>query len=408
MRGTTDMTLSLVLTDDWELRGDGSGDMYRLQFDTMRRLNSIYEDHGIRGSYNAEVMQQLNHIRLGEKHPELKRLAQDWEAIVLETHQRGHDVQLHVHSQWSRASYENGRWSLAGDWAITSYPRAEMAHMIAESRCYLESLLRRVDPQYQCISYRAGAWAIAPNEHILSVLAEQGIVFDMSICGGIKYDNAVMKLDYTHCEETFLPYYPAASDARRKGSDDIGIACVPTFSFRPSRASVLKRDVNLVQARARRWLSKSRTSKARPGRTQDYEVWRETAKGGGTVASIRNKLKNRVQPVVEIADLSVLSFDFMKDMIASMRRVARDRNVESTAVILENHTKNISNFDDIKRFADYVTRQPDLEVITLREVARRLKSGAYSVLRSKYQAFVVYLEVTFGSSLSELAALAGI
>ena len=355
------MALSLVLTDDWELRGDGSGDIRRIQFDRMRRLNKIYEDHGLRASYNAEIMQQLHHRRLGERHPELRQLAEEWEAIVLETYARGHDVQLHVHPQWSQASYENGRWSLAGDWAITSYPREEMASMISQSRCYLESLIRRIDPEYRCISYRAGAWAIAPNEHVLSVLAEQGIVFDMSICGGIKYDNTVMKLDYTNCEETFLPYCPHETDARRKGDTDIGIACVPTFTFKPSRLSVLKRDVSLVQGRVRNWLSRSRGSKAGPRSADEYEVWREPLKGKGAVSSIRSKLKSRVQPVVEISDLSVLNFDFMKDMVASMRRVASKRNVMSTAVIVENHTKNISNFDDIARFADYVTRQPDLE-----------------------------------------------
>lgn len=93
------MTLALVLVDDWELRGDGSGDMRRIQFATMRRLNQIYESHGLRGAYNAEIMQQLHHLKFGEKHPELAELAREWEEIVLETYKRGHDIQLHVHSQ---------------------------------------------------------------------------------------------------------------------------------------------------------------------------------------------------------------------------------------------------------------------------------------------------------------------
>jgi hypothetical protein len=97
------MTLSLVLLDDWELRGDGSGDMRRIQFGTMRELNRIYEDHGLRGSYNAEIMQQLHHLRFGERHPELMKLAHEWEEVVLDTYKRGHDIQLHVHPQWNGA-----------------------------------------------------------------------------------------------------------------------------------------------------------------------------------------------------------------------------------------------------------------------------------------------------------------
>ncbi len=61
--------------DDWELRADGSGDMRTLQFDTLRRLVDIYERYGLRGSINAEVMQQLHHRRFGATYPRLRALA---------------------------------------------------------------------------------------------------------------------------------------------------------------------------------------------------------------------------------------------------------------------------------------------------------------------------------------------
>ena len=378
------MTLSLVLVDDWELRGDGSGDMRRIQFDAMRRLNRIYENHGLRGSYNAEIMQQLHHLRFGERHAELKELAQEWEESVLETYTRGHDVQLHVHSQWSEANYEDGRWKLKGDWAIINHPRAEMVRMISGAREYLENLIRRVDPEYRCISFRAGAWAIAPNEHILPVLAEQGIVFDMSICGGIKYDNTVVKLDYTNCEETFLPFYPHAADARRVGNAETGIMCVPTFSFRPSRATMLKGDVKHIHKRLHSRLSKPKSTSAeqaqpRPDGTS-YTVWQDDT---GKVAKLWELSKDRLLPEIRVSDLSHLNFDLLKNMVSAMRGIARGRNLASVPVILENHSKNISNFDDIQRFAEYVSEQADLEVITLTELAQRLEAGFYPVVENQ-------------------------
>lgn len=377
------MTLSLVLVDDWELRGDGSGDMRRIQFDTMRKLNRIYEDHGLRGAYNAEIMQQLHHLRFGERHSELKELAHEWEEIVLDTYKRGHDVQLHVHSQWSDTSYEDGRWKLKGDWAIINHPRAEMVRMISEARAYLEALIRRIDPVYRCVSFRAGAWAIAPNEHILSVLAEQGIVLDMSICGGIKYDNSVVKVDYTDCEETFLPFYPHPADARRVGNAETGLICVPTFTFRPSRATMLKRDVIHLRSRLRTRAQKSQTTAA-AGHAQPaantYTVWQQEK---GRAKKLWELSRDHVHPEVRIGDLSYLNIDLLKDMVSSMRRVARRRNVASVPIILENHSKNITNFDDIQRFAEYVSQQADLEVITLQELARRLEAGFYPVVESQ-------------------------
>src|SRR2546421_119346 len=107
--------VELVLVDDWELRGNGAGDMRVMQFDTLRQLLAIYERHGLKASINAEVMQQLYHREWGEKFPELRALADEWDALVKEAYSRGHDVQLHVHSQWQGARFEGGRWVLSAD-----------------------------------------------------------------------------------------------------------------------------------------------------------------------------------------------------------------------------------------------------------------------------------------------------
>ena len=108
--------IQLLLSDDWELRGDGSGNMRAIQFATARRLCDVYEQHGLRGTFNVEVYQQLVHLRLRDEHPELGELSDEWERVVLEMLERGHDVQLHLHPQWSDASYDAGRWHLAGAW----------------------------------------------------------------------------------------------------------------------------------------------------------------------------------------------------------------------------------------------------------------------------------------------------
>src|SRR5205085_11677663 len=62
----------LVFTDDWELRGDGSGDIERIQFGPMRRLLEVFEKHGMRCTFMAEMMQQLTFRARQEEHPELK------------------------------------------------------------------------------------------------------------------------------------------------------------------------------------------------------------------------------------------------------------------------------------------------------------------------------------------------
>ena len=208
-------TIHLALVDDWELSGNGSGDIRRLQFEPMRRLVSIYNRLGIRGSFNAEVMQQITFRQYQDQHKHLKVLADEWDDIVKETFRQGHDIQLHVHPQWQNAEYKDGRWQLTSDWSILNYSREAALQMLRHGKDYLENLLKDVDPDYRCVSFRSGAWCIAPSPHMLDLLVELGIAFDMSIVAGVKYDTRNIKLDYTGCEEDFLPYYPVMTDARR-------------------------------------------------------------------------------------------------------------------------------------------------------------------------------------------------
>lgn len=138
----------------------------------------MYNRHGIRASFFAEMMQQLTFRKFQDRHPELKDKADPWDEHILETYRQGHDIQLHIHPQWSQAKYENGSWLLEGDWSLTNYSPEEAEGMIREGNNYLESLLRRLNPDYRCIAFRAGAWALAPSPHLLGILARLGFVLD--------------------------------------------------------------------------------------------------------------------------------------------------------------------------------------------------------------------------------------
>ncbi len=195
--------IHLAFVDDWEVRGNGSGDPRVLQFEPMRRLVAIFNRFGVRGSFNAEVMQQLSFRKWQERFPELGELADEWEAAVLECYRQGHDVQLHIHPQWVDAEHVEGRWRLAGDWSLVNYPAAQIRELLQTGKNYLEGLLRTVNPTYRCVSYRAGSWCIAPSPDTMPILSELGFVFDTSIVGGLHCDTKHLTVDYRKCEESF-------------------------------------------------------------------------------------------------------------------------------------------------------------------------------------------------------------
>jgi len=52
------MKLALILTNDWELFGDGSGDYFEIQHKPLEELLDTVEDHGAKLTVMAEVGQQ--------------------------------------------------------------------------------------------------------------------------------------------------------------------------------------------------------------------------------------------------------------------------------------------------------------------------------------------------------------
>ena len=82
-----------------------------------------------------------------------------------------------------------------------------------------------------------------PERLHLYLPAHEGITFDMSIVGGIRFDNAVVRLDYRHCEEDFLPFFPVMQDARRVSDRVEKMICVRPWCFNPKPLTVLREDL---------------------------------------------------------------------------------------------------------------------------------------------------------------------
>src|ERR1700693_5503562 len=182
-------TIHLALTHDWELRGDGSGDIEEIQFAPLRRLLEIYAQVGLRTTILPDVMQQMAFRRCESSHPELRTAADSWVQ----------NVQLHLHPQWLNARYEEGRWHPNGDWSILKYERDAAYSMLSEGKQYLENLLPPLAPSYRCLASRAGALAAAPSAHLFKSLADLGMQLDVSIAGGLFVDNYNLRLDYRDC-----------------------------------------------------------------------------------------------------------------------------------------------------------------------------------------------------------------
>jgi len=371
----------LAFVDDWEVRGNGTGDPRVLQFEPMRKLVEIFNNYGIRGSFNVEVMQQLAYRNLQERFPELKVIADEWEQVVLDSFRQGHDIQLHVHPQWWGANYEgHGNWTLDGDWSILNYPNLQIRAMLLSGKQYLETLLRKIDPAYACVSFRAGSWCAAPSDSLLPILSDLGFVFDMSIVAGIRYDTPQIKLDYTQCEESFAPYYPDMRDARRVSCSREPIACIPTNSFSGARIALFRRDFGKARMALRRKIDglRNRRIGALPplSRGPSGDEWTNKSESGA-IAFTKRLLKRFIVGQTYISDLAQLNYAMMRRMMVNIRRQAARSGLPRVPVILENHTKDIHDFTDIEKLVADVAHSPDVKTVTLTEIADGLRNGTF-------------------------------
>ena len=365
-------TIHLALTHDWELRGDGTGDIEEIQFAPLRKLLEIYAKFNAHTTILPDVMQQMAFRSWQNKHRDLKSLADSWDEHARDAFRQGHDIQLHLHPQWRNAEYVNGVWQLGGDWSILNYDRETAHAMLAEGKQYLESLLRPIDADYQCIAFRAGALAAAPSVHLFKSLADLGIQLDVSIAGGLFVNNHNLELDYRACEETFRPFYPMMEDARRVSNKTEPVVCVPLNHFYGSRREVTRQNISLARQR----IGQS-TLAERPKSEQTTGV------RGSNRSRIALAFEKVLVPAVKrkhfVSDTGRLNYPLMREMLASIQQRAQASGLTQVPVVLTNHPKDLRDLPAIERFVEEASQAEDIRFITLIELAKKLRSGEFEI-----------------------------
>lgn len=201
--------MEIILSVDYEIFGDGSGDCKHCRIRPSRRLLEVLEvvdeaectffvDYGeIRAK--RRMSRKLNGTASGDG---IRECLSETEQQLKEIVERGHDVQLHIHPQWLDAEFEGGRWTVSRDgWSIPSvvesYDYDFLSSLFHEAREYFTDLLKPVDASYDCSVFRAGGWAIQPSRQVLSALRENNFVVDSSVVPGMRKDGYDYTIDYS-------------------------------------------------------------------------------------------------------------------------------------------------------------------------------------------------------------------
>ena len=362
------MKIGLILSNDWELFGDGSGDYFEIQHQPLEALLQTAKDHGAKISVMAETAQQWAHLDLSNQYAWAKEISEAWISILQNTLRHGSDVQLNIHPQWLNAKYSDAtnQWVLnSADVSIANRPQEELEKLLGKGKAYLESILKPVDSNYACSTFRAGAFAIEPYARYLKALRKTGFHFDSSIVPGL----------------TLAPFfnfqqYPCGTSSWRI---DDSILELPIHTIATWMPPILRRALPRSIFEAVAFGTKA----------QDYS-WFETRDEFAIAKYPASKHTLMLQNTATFFDKFrskvinrskfILDYDFLSaDVFVSiLKRKLKEHNKDDGVLIVTalGHAKNVHNSDNLKRILGSINTQlkDRVSYLTYSDVNRMLPS----------------------------------
>lgn len=219
--------ISVVLTLDYELFGNGLGDVEIDIIAPTDRLINICNKYGAK----VTLMFEIGEYWAFKRREKTERLtAKDAPSYLMEYQarraiQQGHDVQLHLHPQWIGAKLVNDQWQLNFDYLmLANLPDGvgdidnvySVTGALHKGKKDLEEMLRSVKPHYSCVAFRAGYYCAQPSELIIRCMKKAGLLADTSVIKG-DYSNGSRVFDYRQAHSNIGYWWTTAQDHCIKG-----------------------------------------------------------------------------------------------------------------------------------------------------------------------------------------------
>ena len=334
---------NINFTLDYEIHGNGDGNPVEPTY----RLMDLLEEYSAKLTIFPDVAEILCFKKYYEIYKEDKFHYLDIEKQLKNAIQRGHDVQLHIHSSYFKSNFYGMHW----DQCIEEYSMASLAYerieeMIKECLEFLHTILRTVKPSYTCLVFRAANWSMMPTKNIYNALINNGIKIDTSVykggCegGNVSYDYRCAHsnlFSYTaseidiniHDPQGIITEYPIYTEMRRFWS-----FITPLRIFRMLRAKLHKHK--------------------KSGITTE-------------VSKVANTYDNRNITIRSFFNKSPWKFDFNQasgtQMINALKRVMKtqtDRKIVD--VILIGHSKTFIQYNHVtlNRFLKFASKQKNV------------------------------------------------
>jgi len=350
--------LILIFTLDYEIHGNGEGCAAELMVSPTARILDLFDSFGAKLTIMAdtvEIMKFREHPEYSDPSPRVYELIENQ---LKDAVRRGHDVQLHLHPAYARASYSGSRWILdMSEYDLARLPYERIRGLVGEGKRFLEDLLERMKSGYRCEVFRAANWSMSPSRNIIRALLANGINIDTSVFKHGKREGLV-RFDYSKAESAVVPW-PADADEICRRDDSGELFEFPIYcEARPLWAFLsVNRFHRLYASRLHRFPNEALPPE---GRKADWASGAATKGSRGLTAVAARKLSAAFKKHAWKLDFNQCSG---RQMVSAVRRArARNRDAEIDLPIVGiGHSKlyNSLNERQLRKFLHFIANHPD-------------------------------------------------
>lgn len=365
--------IQLVLSLDYEVFGNGSGDVRRDMIEPTRRLLTLCDRYGAKVTIFWQVAEYwaMQEAETGGGLSLGYSPAREIEEQVQQAASHGHDVQLHLHPWWIGAAFRDGGWRLRPEYQrISDLPNGlgcagdlfSIVGALHRGKCTLEAMIRPIRRDYECLVYRAAMFWGQPSHDLIRGLRKAGLWADSSVIGGL-HEVAPVPTDYRQAPSAAGCWWTSAADIAQAGPKGEAIIEFPVYSrLRPYVCNF-------------KWTKLCTTIKRR--------LVERANTGGHGMMEARRSADSPAQVLRKLATWQPVKYDFCKlsagDMIRGLRRVMRNDATTGgdpgTPVVMLGHSKDFWNDAHVETFLRFVRDEcaAGVRFSTLGELTTRIR-----------------------------------
>jgi hypothetical protein len=185
--------MNIYITLDYELFfAQESGSVEKSIIEPTQKLLDVVEHLGIKLCFFVDSGYLVNLKKYKDEYPLLQH---DYNLItqqIRQLHQKGHDIQLHIHPHWEDTIYDGQKWVMDTTRYRLHHFSKEMVDEIVFK--YKEALTELVGDTI--FAYRAGGWCIQPFSQIKDALKKNRIWLDSTLYKDGQKDNTTHYMDF--------------------------------------------------------------------------------------------------------------------------------------------------------------------------------------------------------------------